>query len=175
MFLSDGSSKPGSPAFFSQCHFEAIKKPAHGNLKQRATAMVKQLIKRAVRSVVPQRDLWEEKREHERRALRMRVQVVSQTQQDSFVRPEVCLGRIANISQGGAKLWLPCRMAHNKFWIRFPMKAEAHDLIECLVRWKGGEQDGHPGSVECGVQFAQAMDLPALEWFLRVDRTQQVS
>jgi hypothetical protein len=136
--------------------------------------MVKNLIRRAMWAVAPRQSCWEEKREYERRALRMRVQVVSQTQLNSFVRPDVCLGRIANISQGGAKLWLPCRIAQDKIWIRFPMRAETEELIECLVRWKSAERAGKPASVECGVQFTQAMDLTGLERFLRVDRAQAV-
>ena len=135
--------------------------------------MVKNLIRRALRSAVPQRACWEEKRRHERRAFRMRVQVVSQTQENSFVRPDVCLGRVANISEGGAKLWLPCRVSKDKLWIRFATAVGSSELIECDVRWSTGEQAAHPSSVECGVQFSQPMDLTGLERIIRIDGSQQ--
>lgn len=88
------------------------------------------------------------------------------------MRPDVCLGRIANISQGGAKLWLPCRVPKDKLWIRFATAAGSSELIECDVRWRTGEQDNHPSSVECGVQFSKAIDPAGLERIIRVDRSQ---
>jgi hypothetical protein len=101
----------------------------------------------------------------------MRVQVVSQTRENSFVRPDVCLGCISNISQGGAKLWLPCQVPKDKLWIRFATTAEAGELIECDVRWRTREQDVPRSSMECGVQFSQAMDLTGMERILCVERS----
>lgn len=134
--------------------------------------MVKNLIRRAVGAVVPRHSCWEEKRRHERRPSRMRVQVVTPTRENSFVRPDVCLACIANISQGGAKLWLPCRLPQEKLWIRFATAPEASDLIECDVRWNSGETDGTTASVECGVQFSQEMDQARWERIVRIDRSE---
>jgi PilZ domain len=127
--------------------------------------MVARILQRLVRSAALGESSSRERRLHERKRVRMKIQVIAEPPGTSTLRPAPATGRIEDISSGGARLRLSRPLASRRLWLRLPPDIRSAEFIECHVCWECGPQGYSSSGVQCGVRFDSPMDA---EWVNRV-------